>query len=196
MMPKPAVHSIGLAALMLTATVPAGAGEAGDDPRLSKARAAVAELAEALKGQLMAAIKAGGPASAVGMCRTIAPELPRSISASRGLLVRRTALRLRNPANAPDSFERRVLEEFLATSKAGTPVATLEHSESVVDATGGRVLRYMKAITTAADPCLACHGSAIEPGVAAEIRKHYPEDQATGFAAGELRGAFSVTIPE
>jgi len=40
--------------------------------------------------------------------------------------------------------------------------------------------------------CLACHGDNIAPEVTAAIRAHYPEDQATGFATGQLRGAFSI----
>ena len=41
--------------------------------------------------------------------------------------------------------------------------------------------------------CLACHGSDIEPQTAAAIRALYPDDEAVGFAVGDLRGAFSLT---
>ena len=40
--------------------------------------------------------------------------------------------------------------------------------------------------------CLVCHGSNIEAGVAARTAELYPEDQATGFAEGDLRGVFWV----
>ncbi|RMG95091.1 MAG: DUF3365 domain-containing protein, partial [Candidatus Dadabacteria bacterium] len=33
------------------------------------------------------------------------------------------------------------------------------------------------------------------PGLAAKIRELYPEDRATGFRAGELRGAFTLSKP-
>ncbi|MFN7177274.1 MAG: DUF3365 domain-containing protein, partial [Thermaurantiacus sp.] len=54
-------------------------------------------------------------------------------------------------------------------------------------------LRYMRAIPTAPQ-CLACHGpeEAIAPAVRAAIAERYPDDRATGFRAGELRGAFSI----
>ncbi|KZY78149.1 hypothetical protein A3742_23470 [Oleiphilus sp. HI0071] len=51
--------------------------------------------------------------------------------------------------------------------------------------------RYMKAIPTAA-VCLVCHGSDIAAPVAKKIASLYPQDQATGFTEGELRGAFSL----
>jgi hypothetical protein len=47
----------------------------------------------------------------------------------------------------------------------------------------------MKAIPTA-PLCLTCHGTAIEPRLQAELTALYPQDLATGYQAGELRGAF------
>jgi hypothetical protein len=35
----------------------------------------------------------------------------------------------------------------------------------------------------------------VKPEVLAVIRKHYPEDQATGFKLGQLRGAFTLKKP-
>jgi hypothetical protein len=52
----------------------------------------------------------------------------------------------------------------------------------------------MKAIGTA-EPCLACHGKQIEPALAQLIDVRYPQDQARGFAQGELRGAFTLRRP-
>ena len=43
--------------------------------------------------------------------------------------------------------------------------------------------------------CLACHGSEIVPDVADRISELYPEDRATGFAVGDLRGVFWVEFP-
>jgi hypothetical protein len=128
------------------------------------------------------------------VCQTIAPGLAEEAGEARGLKVGRTGLRVRNPANAPDDWERRVLEDFAAKIEAGTDVAKLEHAETVIDAVGVATFRYMKAIPMAAEPCLTCHG-APEPALKAEILRLYPQDQATGFKPGELRGAFTVTAP-
>lgn len=166
----------------------------GPTPALSAARAAVKNLADGLQAQLGAAIQSGGLVSAVTACHTIAPAVTDEASSTSALTVRRTALKVRNPANAPDAFERRVLERFQREMRAGSDPASLEHAETVTE--GGRaVFRYMKAIPTAATPCLGCHGSNVQPEVKAEILRLYPNDEATGFSAGDLRGAFSVYKP-
>jgi hypothetical protein len=63
-----------------------------------------------------------------------------------------------------------------------------------VEANGTKTFRFMKAIPTA-ELCLACHGKDLAPEVAAEIAESYPDDQATGFALGDIRGAFTLSKP-
>ena len=48
-------------------------------------------------------------------------------------------------------------------------------------------------ITTGA-VCLRCHGKSIAPEVSSAIRAAYPNDQATGFDEGDLRGVFWVEL--
>ncbi|MBZ0088891.1 MAG: DUF2309 domain-containing protein, partial [Thermoanaerobaculia bacterium] len=45
--------------------------------------------------------------------------------------------------------------------------------------------------------CGACHGQPGElaPGVAEVLARRYPGDTATGYTAGDLRGAISVRVP-
>ena len=53
-------------------------------------------------------------------------------------------------------------------------------------------------ILLAAPVCLQCHGSPekdIAPATMAAIKKLYPEDKATGFQLGDLRGLWRVTFP-
>ena len=166
-------------------------GPADDAARVAAARAASKELGEKLKAQLVAAIASGGAVAAIPVCKTIAPQIGGDISKAHGFEIRRTSLKVRNPTNAPDAFEQRVLADFAQKLAAGADPMTIEHSEVVSDA-GKKTFRYMKAIPTAAEPCLACHGGALKDDVKAEIAKLYPSDMATGFKAGELRGAFSV----
>lgn len=171
---------------------PPQAGETSD-ASLQRARTAIKELAEGLKGQLTDAIKAGGPKPAIEVCKTAAPQLAGEASEKHGLSIRRTALKVRNPDNAPDAWERGVLEEFLKRAAAGEDGAKLEHSELVTE-NGVPLIRLMKAIPMAAEPCSTCHGTAIEPELKTEIDRLYPADQATGFSPGDIRGAFSVRI--
>ncbi len=185
-----------LVAALAAAAVPASAGEflAADSADVRAARAMAVELASRLKGQLEAALAAGGAVSALEVCRTVAPAIAEEISAARGAQVARTALKVRNPHNAPDAFERGVLERFVTEAAAGADPAKLEHAEIVTE-NGERVLRYMKAIPMAEAPCAACHGRAIAPNVAQKIKELYPADKATGFAPGDIRGAFTIVRP-
>jgi integrase len=57
---------------------------------------------------------------------------------------------------------------------------------------GGRT-GYVEPLATA-PMCLACHGESIEPAVAAKLAALYPDDRATGFRAGELRGLAWVEV--
>ena len=50
----------------------------------------------------------------------------------------------------------------------------------------------MKAIPTGG-VCLACHGENLAQGVQETITTLYPNDKATGFKSGDIRGAFVVT---
>jgi hypothetical protein len=53
------------------------------------------------------------------------------------------------------------------------------------------------ASATADATTLACHGpeEALQPEVRAALDQRYPEDRATGYAAGDLRGAFWAEVP-
>lgn len=180
-----------LAALAALSPGPAPAQDAR--PERAEARAIVQEFAAALKAALTAAIEEAGPEHAIGVCSDKAPGIAAALAQRTGWRVGRTALRVRNPANAPTAAERAVLEDFLARAAAGEPLAAMEH-EAVRAEGGARAYRYMKAIPVQ-DLCTTCHGTDIDPGLAAAIRARYPDDRATGFAPGDLRGAFTLSKP-
>lgn len=158
---------------------------------VEESRHLVAQFGAELKAELMKAMADGGPAAAIEVCHTRAPAIAARLSESSGARVRRTALRVRNPANAPDALERSVLEQFSTEFAAGTVDGPLE---AVFETRRGETLerRYMRAIPTDA-LCLTCHGGVLAAELAAAIARDYPDDQATGFEQGDLRGAFSVT---
>ena len=85
------------------------------------------------------------------------------------------------------------MEAFEERRTKGEDPGTMEHSEALTEE-GRPVFRYMKAIPTG-ELCLTCHGKEIAPDLAARLAKLYPEDRATGFSHGEIRGAFSITQP-
>ncbi|MDX2287945.1 MAG: DUF3365 domain-containing protein [Hyphomicrobiaceae bacterium] len=179
--------------VFVLAAGPASAADPALEERVKAARAAVQQLAGQLKGELVGALESGGPVKAMEVCSVVAPQLAASVADSARLSIGRTALKVRNPGNRPDAFETQHLAAFAARLAAGEDVAKIDHAEIVTDAAGTRVFRYMKAIPMAEKPCAACHGSVIQPDVKAQIDTLYPEDRAVGFAAGELRGAFTVS---
>ncbi len=158
---------------------------------ITAARDAANALGAQLKTRLLNAIETGGPIAAIDVCNLEAPEIAANVSDETGLRARRTALRWRNPANAPDDFERTAMESFLSQIETGADPATLELAE-IVTGPQGRQLRYMKPIMTGG-PCILCHGTDISDEVKTAILARYPDDQATGFAPGEFRGAFTIT---
>ncbi len=152
-----------------------------------EAKAAVQALGGTLKGELEAAMKAGGPVEAMDICHTRAPEIAKAVSAEKGLEVSRVSLKNRNPVmGAANEWQTTVLNEFETQKTAGTDPATLVHAEVV-----GNEFRFMKAIPTGA-VCLKCHGTDLSPAVTAKLTELYPDDKATGFKEGDLRGAFVV----
>lgn len=157
------------------------------------AKAAVGDLAGQLKEALTAALKDKGPIAALEVCKSIAPQSASTIGEQRHLTIKRTAFKVRNQANAPDEFEARILAEFLAKAESGADVQSLAYSQ-VIEAGGSKHLRLMKAIPMAEQPCAVCHGTQVKPDVMTKIRELYPQDQATGFLPGQMRGAFSVTV--
>lgn len=152
-------------------------------------------FATSLKGTLMESLGNDGPVAAISVCKDKAPQQAAKFSERTGWQIRRTALRLRNPANAPDDWERAQLEKFQADIAAGKPAESLAFGESLPAADGQPArYRFAKAIPTAAE-CALCHGSEIAPDLKAALADQYPDDQATGFAVGDLRGIFSITVP-
>lgn len=177
----------------------AASGETGaiDRPKLDlektleAARQTVQRFKDRLKGELAAAIKAEGAANAISLCQTIAPDISTEHSDNSGFEVLRTSLKLRNPENAAGPWELEVLKSFQEKAAAGADPDKLEHFAEVVTPEGDRLWRYMRGIQTG-ELCLSCHGTDIKPDVKAELVRYYPDDKATGFKLGELRGAFSL----
>lgn len=168
---------------------PAAAETVTPETYIKTSREAVKVLQKNLKTELQAAMREGGPVHAIDVCHVKAPEISEEVSGGLELSVGRTALRVRNPENVPDSWEQAMLESFKARLAAGEPLNELEAYMVEDDE-----FRYMKAIPMGG-VCMACHGTSVNEKVRKKIRSIYPEDQATGFSPGEIRGAFTVRVP-
>ena len=165
------------------------AGEAQQLAQLEQqAQALARQFVGELKPQLQQAMRAGGPAGAIEVCADIAPRLADRLSAQSGWQVKRVSLKPRNASRAqPDAWETTVLQDFDRRQAAGEPAAGIHRGELV----GGRY-RYMQAQGAGA-LCLTCHGTNLAPPVQAALQAYYPDDRATGYTLGQIRGAISLT---
>jgi hypothetical protein len=195
-----AYRSLVMLALLPVATLSCVA--AGPPPRVAPAptqdwiaesRGLAQQLGAELKAELTRAMIDDGPVGAITVCRDKAPAIAARLSAQSGANVGRTALKVRNPANAPDEMQRILLDQFASELASGKFQGPLEAAFEMNR--GGQVeRRYMRAIPMEG-LCATCHGKALAPELAAAIAAQYPADEATGFEPGQLRGAFSVTWP-
>jgi hypothetical protein len=174
----------------------ASCANAGDPGEKQMAMEATGAFGKALKAELITAMKAGGPLEAIDVCNTKAPGIAKAVSLEQGVQVSRVSTRNRNPGNAPNDWQAEVLASFEKRIDEGEDAGGLSWQETV-DSADGKQYRFMKAIPTGG-VCLACHGTAIDAAVAEKIAELYPQDRATGFSEGELRGAFVVVreIPQ
>jgi cytochrome c553 len=130
---------------------------------------------------------------AIETCKVEAPAIAARMSRESGWQVKRVGTRTRNTATGtPDAWEREQLEDFGQRLARGESPATLNRFEEI-DQPAGTIQRYAQAIPAAA-MCLTCHGDvqAQSPELRAALRRAYPDDRATGYREGELRGAFSL----
>lgn len=164
------------------------------DSKMDDSRQAAQALGKALKASLVSAIEEGGPTQALTMCNLEAPEIAQKIASDKGVKVSRVSLKNRSLMGEASDWQRSVLNDFEQRKAAGEPISELEFSE-VVEYNGQSLMRFMKAIPANNDACMACHGSNIAPEVQAKLDELYPNDKATGYEIGDLRGAFVVLQP-
>jgi hypothetical protein len=171
--------------------VPQIVGREGDvpEPLRERMRAASMDLMGSLKSKLVQELQAGGPASAVHVCSQVAQQIADEHS-SESMHVRRVSLKVRNPKDEPDPWEADRLE---ALHERHADEDLPDEQFFVVEQEGRRYARYLKPITIQ-KPCLNCHGpeDQLSGEVKAKLAELYPQDEATGYQLGDLRGAVSV----
>ncbi len=100
-----------------------------------------------------------------------------------GYSLKQTSLKFRNPANHPDAFEKKILNEFETN---GYPKGKGK-GEIVTNNDGSKTYRYMLPLYIK-PACLQCHG---DPKGERDISRKIKE----GYKEGEIRGAISIKLP-
>lgn len=159
------------------------------------ARQAALQLDRELRETVLDPLESGSdPSKIIPSYLDIVASAASPTVAGSPIAVKRTALRVRNPGNMADEWEREKLEVFRFALEGGVDPATLEISE-IVDGTSGRPeLRWMKPMAME-EACLTCHGDRISPDLLDDIEALYPADEATGYYSFEMGGAYSIRIP-
>jgi len=163
---------------------------------LQATRSVAAELLKTLSGQLQHSMQTEGAARSIAFCKTVGPKIALDLADKTGWDVTRIGTRVRDvDLGTPRGWQKQALTQLETELKSGANPQTLEWHE-VVTEDGKPVLHYAKAIVLQTQ-CLACHGTSNElaPGVAEQLNAEYPHDQATGYAAGDLRGAVAISRP-
>jgi hypothetical protein len=164
----------------------------GTQQALTEARQVAIELAEKVRGLLLQEIEKGGMVGAVRICSELAQQITLEFNARTGHDVRRVSLKYRNPKNIPDAYELRKLEEFALLNRRKE---LADEYFEVVEEQNKKYLRYMKPLVVL-PLCTTCHGPKenIPPEIKSILAERYPDDRATGFLVGDLRGAISVKV--
>ncbi|MEN8163902.1 MAG: DUF3365 domain-containing protein [Acidobacteriota bacterium] len=144
--------------------------------------AATNAFASEMMGELMAALDSGDPTAGITVCGANAPAIAAHIAADYGVKIGRTSHKLRNPANTPPPWAEQVVAD-----QVGQP--------TYLAGTNGEFGALLPIRLKA--ECQMCHGAPenIDVAIQDALAEHYPDDAATGFAEGDLRGWFWIEAP-
>ncbi len=145
--------------------------------------------ASALQTNLKNAITNKGVAGAISFCNLNASGIVAPIEDSLGVTITRVTDKTRNPADSLTASDKEIWEAY-SYAAPDTPQLMELNEETYV---------MTKAIKIPSGLCLNCHGKVGET-IAAEnyslIKELYPDDNATGYQVGDLRGMWKITIPK
>lgn len=151
--------------------------------QLERAAAAKDALGGTLLGELTTALQDGDAAKAIAVCQRRAPAIAQEVAAAQQVRIGRTSARLRNEQNAAPAWARAHVD--------GTSAEPARFAGPGGELGALFPIRLMPQ-------CALCHGPAedLAPAVTKALGEHYPQDRATGFRPGELRGWFWVEVPK
>lgn len=184
------IRTLTIAICLLSFSLPVQAESFNKEDALADVKAITKAFASSLKSELVAALQSGGPVNALNVCNAEAMPITSKIAAEHNAEVFRVSLKNRNPDNVPNDWQTKVLEAFDTRAADGEDIVKMA-SVDIVDVDDKKQVRFMKAVPTEG-ACLLCHGTQIAPDVQAKLAEYYPEDKATGYSLGDVRGAIVV----
>lgn len=149
----------------------------------------VSETQKNLGSNLVKAINEGGTIHALEFCNIKAYPLTDSMATALKAHITRVTDQPRNPDNAATERQLTYIRSAKQTLASGN---NINPEISVVN---GRVTGYYPIITN--QMCMQCHGNEkgqIDENTLAKIKELYPNDLATGYEVGDLRGIWVVEM--
>jgi len=159
-----------------------------------RGKAIAMETFSLLSSNLQMAIQQGGVSNALPFCSLAASPLTAGMASKHGVTLRRVTHKARNPADRANAVELVVLNQFTDALAA----APMNPPPPLVTNLSDGTATFFAPILLNNELCLKCHGEPekdISPENLAVIQRLYPQDQATGFKLGELRGAWRIDFP-
>lgn len=166
------------------------AGALSEEQAIQKGSAVSTALVQKLSSELKGQMQMKGAIEALHFCSQSALVLTEQVAKESNAQIKRVSLKNRNPMNAANVEEQTVLSRWEKLQHLGNPLPAYE----IRDRSNGEYT-YYKPITINNETCLKCHGSTL-PGSALskEIEALYPEDKATGYGMGDLRGMIVIHL--
>ena len=173
------------------APVATPAAPSPDDRALAMAASIVADTSARLQARMTQEMHQSPPDQVAVDCSIEASALTQVVPDGSSAHVGRASLRLRNPENSGPPWVQAWLQ-----AQGERPMAGVAGFARVEDTPEGRVARVLRPIPVMPH-CLTCHGdeATLSAEVRGVLRERYPDDQATGYAAGDLRGALWAEVP-
>ncbi len=124
----------------------------------------------------------------VDFCHENAEKITDSLGKLHNVVIKRTSHKLRNEKNKPDADSQAVLENYLKLQETQKPM------EPVVKKAADGYVHFYAPIKLKKE-CLKCHGTPgqeVSDEIYNLIKSKYPNDKATGFKEGKLRGIWDI----
>ncbi|MDZ7681013.1 MAG: DUF3365 domain-containing protein [Fodinibius sp.] len=149
------------------------------------------ETFQTLSSNLQNAMQEGGVEYALEFCNVEAMPLTDSLSSHHDVSIRRASHKPRNPYNTADSLEAKTINQYIDKLEKGDNLQPITYADE-------NRITFHAPITITNSLCLNCHGKVnedIAKDDLATIQDLYPNDQATGFSMGDLRGIWTIRFP-
>ena len=152
------------------------------------ARSTGSELSTTLTNRM----KSGGLVESVEFCNIAALPITKHMSDTYGVAIKRTSLKIRNSLNKPSEDEILILKEFQVNLDRDIPLEPVVQLDQKGDPSYYAPILVEKK-------CLICHGTLdqeLSRSADSIIKSYYPNDLATAYQEGDLRGMWSISFAQ